>query len=124
MVRSSNDENKIIRAARKIPFLMTAFNSVRKMMKQKHHEEIRESENFSVKIRKFSGFNIYDPLFIAELTPKINDIIPALEEILPSLNSEAKNSGMLFIPRIIISGEIPASLHEALWDIGVSIVNR
>ena len=124
MVRSSNDENKIIRAARKIPFLMTAFNSVRRMMKRKYHEEIRESENFSVKIRKFTGFNIYDSLFIAELTPKIDNLIPALEEILPSLNSEAKNSGMLLVPRIIISGKIPASLHEALWDIGVSIVNR
>lgn len=121
LVSREGNESRTSRALRKIPFAVKMFRAVKRMIRQRHHEETRESGKFSVKIKTFKGFNVYGPLFIAELAPKTDGIVPALEEIIPSLKSEAEKRGMLFVPRVIIPGEIPDSLSEALWDMGVRI---
>lgn len=121
LVSREGNESRTSRALRNIPFAVKMFRAVKRMIKQRHHEETRESEKFSVRIRTFIGFNIYGPLFVAELTPKTDDIVPALEEIIPALKSEAEKRGMLFVPRVIIPGEIPDSLSESLWDMGIRI---
>lgn len=115
--------NKIPQMLRRVPLVVKIVRTLRGL-RNNDTEENRETEKFYISIlrhQKASGTNY----LITEFTPKNpNNFIHDLESALPEFESQAKNEGKIFAPRVILSSETPESVRKSLFDLGVRVIHR
>ena len=84
-------------------------------------QKLVQTINTSELITKYGGTKH----FIAEFSPKNPDnFLHDLEDAMTSFRTKAEREGMIFTPRVVLSPKVSGTVKEALFEMGVRLIER
>ena len=103
--------------------MVSIVRSVRRF-RDKDITSFSETEKFTVSVIRHTKYG-GTKHFIAEFSPKNPDnFLHDLEDAMTSFRTKAEREGMIFTPRVVLSPKVSGTVKEALFEMGVRLIER